>query len=317
MAVAAIDPVVVPSGAGSREPLDLGAKSLNLQILEYPQVSVHQCAVRFGSQTVRSVFEKLAERGRPSSFEEINLADNLINDEGAQFLADGLAGNKSLKRLILARTGIATKGFQSLGPLLAQSPTLDDLVLSGNICDAAGVQGAFCEGLQKNTSLKSLYIAACRLGDPGAKALCEGPLKQHSSLLHVSLAYNRLNASVVPSINAMLAANKVLQYLDLSANSFAAEGATALAKGLKSNKTLQKLSLAQNAIRAPGAKVLSEHFMSPEGKSLEFLDLRHNSVGYQGVKDIREMCGRPIDSDEHNDGWLMVFGERQLYVSGL
>jgi len=317
MAVTAIDPVVVPSGAGSREPLDLGAKALNLQILENPQVSIHQCAVRFGSQTVRSVFEKLAERGRPSSFEEINLADNLINDEGAQFLADGLAGNKSLKRLILARTGIATKGFQSLGPLLAQSPSLDDLVLSGNLCDAAGVQGAFCEGLQKNTSLKSLYIAACRLGDTGVKALCDGPLKNHSSLLHVSLAYNRLNASVVPSINAALASNKVIQYLDLSGNSLAADGAVELAKGLKANKTLQKLSVAQNCIRAQGAKPLCDHFSSPEGAGLVFLDLRHNSVGYAGVAEIRAKLGRPIDSDEHNDGWLMVFGERQLYVSGL
>lgn len=312
-----IDPVVVPSGAGSREPLDLGAKSLDLQRLENPQVSVYQCSVRFGSQAVRSVFEKLEERGRHSTFEEINLADNLIGDEGAQFLAAGLAGNTSLKQLSIARTGIAAKGFQALGPLLAQSPTLDDLVLSGNICDAAGVQGAFCDGLQKNTNLKSLYLAACRLGDEGVKALCDGPLKGHTSLQHVSLSYNRLNASVVASINAALATNKVLQYLDLSGNSLGKDGAQALAQGLKGTKTLQKLSVAQNCIYAVGAKALSEHFMSPDGANLTFLDLRHNSVGYHGVREIREMCGRPIDSAEHNDGWLMVFGERQLYVSGL
>jgi len=317
MAAAVIDPVVVPSGAGSREPLDLGAKSLNLQILENPQVSVYQCSVRFGSQTVRSVFEKLAERGRPSTFEEINLADNLIGDEGAQFLADGLKGNTSLKRLIIARSGIGANGVQALGPLVAQSPTLDDLVLSGNNCDAAGVEGAFCDGLQKNTSLKSLYLAACRLGDQGVKALCDGPLKQHASLQHVSLSYNRLNASVVASINGALATNKVLQYLDLSGNSLGKEGAQALAQGLKATKTLQKLSVAQNCIYGPGAKALSEHFMSPDGANLTFLDLRHNSVGYHGVREIREMCGRPIESEEHNDGWLMVFGERQLYVSGL
>jgi len=313
----AIDPVVVPSGAGSREPLDLGAQSLNLQRLENPQVSVYQCSVRFGSQTVRSIFEKLAERGRPSTFEEINLADNLIGNEGAQFLAAGLAGNTSLKQLNIARTGIAAEGFQALGPLLANSPTLEDLVLSGNICDASGVEGAFSNGLQSNTTLKSLYIAACRLGDQGVKALCDGPLKGHTSLQHVSLSYNRLESSVVASINAALATNKVLQYLDLSGNSLGKEGAQALAQGLKGTKTLQKLSVAQNCIYAVGAKALSEHFMSPEGANLTFLDLRHNSVGYHGVREIREMCGRPIDSAEHNDGWLMVFGERQLYVSGL
>jgi len=273
--------------------------------------------VRFGSQTVRSVFEKLAERGRPSSFEEINLADNLIGNEGAQFLAAGLAGNTSLKRLNVARTGIAAEGFQALGPLLANSPTLEDLVLSGNICDASGVEGSFCDGLQSNTTLKSLYIAACRLGDQGVKALCDGPLKGHASLQHVSLSYNRLNASVVASINAALASNKVLQHLDLSGNSLGKEGAQALAQGLKGTKTLEKLSVAQNCIYAVGAKALSEHFMSPDGANLTFLDLRHNSVGYHGVREIREMCGRPIDSAEHNDGWLMVFGERQLYVSGL
>jgi Ran GTPase-activating protein (RanGAP) involved in mRNA processing and transport len=312
---AVINPVSVPTGAGSREVIDVGAAKLHLQKLENPQASLYQCSIRYGSQTVRSIFEKLAEQGKSSVYEEINLSDNIIGEEGARFLAEGLKGNTNIKTLLLPRTGINAAGFSALGGLLADSPALESAVLSGNICDAAGVQGRFADGLQKS-SLKSIYLAACRLGDAGVKSLCEGPLKAHPSLQHVSLAYNRLEPTIVPSLAAMLSSNKVIEYIDLSGNSLGPEGAVALAQALTSNKTLKKLSLAQNMILLKGAMALSEHFLSPAGSALEFLDLRHNRVGYHGVRQIREKAGRPIDSEETNDGWLMVFGERQLYVSG-
>lgn len=315
MAVVAINPVSVPTGAGSREVLDVGAPRLHLQKLENPQASVHQCAQRYGSQTVRSIFEKLAEQHTEPVFEEIELSDNILGDDGARYLAEGLKGNKSIKKLVLARTQIKAAGFSALGGLLADAPSLEQCVLSGNITDAAGVQGAFSEGLQKS-SVKALFVAACRLGDEGVKSLCDGPLKAHASLQFISLAYNRLSPAVVPNLNAMLASNKVLEYVDLSGNSLGPEGAVKVAEGLKSNKTLKKMSLAQNMILEKGATALAEHFLSPEGNALEFLDLRHNKVGYHGVRRIRETAGKPIDSEDTNDGWLMVFGTRQLYVSG-
>lgn len=312
MAVVA-EMVSVPSSIGTREPIDLAQPVLNWQKLDNPQVSLLHCSMRFGTQGVRSMFEKLVEKERASTFEEINLSDNLIGDEGAALLAAGLEGNASLKRLLLPRTGIKAEGVQCMGKLLASAPNLDVLILSGNYCDKEGVSGAFSEGLAKNKTLKSLCLADCRLGDKGVEAL-RGPAMAHPCLEHLSLAYDRLEHTVVPLLP--LAPKGALRFLDLSGNSLGPEGAVALADSLKSSKSkLEKISVAQNMIKLKGAKALSEHFVSKEGQVLEFLDLRHNAVGYRGVKEIREKLGKNMDTD--NDGWLMLFGTRQLFVSGL
>lgn len=311
-----IMPVSLPTNAGTRETLDLGYPVLNLQKLEDPKVSIHQCAQKYGSQAIRSIFEKLEERSATSVFEEINLSDNIIGDEGAKFLKEGLSGNGKLKRLLLPRTQIRTEGFQSIGGLIGKSPSLEMVILSGNLGDAAGVDGEFKTGLSKNKSLKSLCLAACRLGDQGVTTLCDGPLKTHPSLEHVSLNYNRLQNAVCEGIVKMLSVNQTLEYLDLCGNSIGPEGAEELVKGLTANKgKLRRLGLGQNEIRLRGAKALSTYFMSPQGKTLEFLDLRHNRVTFPGVIEIRTMLKKPLDDDDHNKGWMINFGERQLMLN--
>lgn len=309
-------PVSLPTSAGTRETLDLGYPVLNLQKLEDPKVSIHACAQKYGSQAIRSIFEKLEERSSAPPFEEINLSDNIIGDEGAKFLKDGLSANGKLKRLLLPRTQIRSAGFQAIGDLVGTLPSLEMLVLSGNLADAEGVDKQFGLGLSKNKSLKSLCLAACRLGDQGVTSLCDGPLKTHPSLSHVSLNYNRLEDKVCASFVKMLAANRTLEYLELCGNSIGPEGAEILVKALIANKgKLRRLGLAQNSMRLQGAKVLCTHFMSSKGESLEFLDLRHNCVTYPGVFEIRQMLKKPLDDDEHNKGWMLNFGERQLMLN--
>merc|ERR1740129_2308948 len=146
------------------------------------------------------------------------------------------------------------------------------------------MEGEFCKGLSANKSLRSLVMAACRLGDKGAAHLFTGPLKSHPKLEHVCLTYNRLEAETAKSVSQALAANQALRYLDLCGNSLGPEGAVVLVEGLKANKgRLQRLGLAQNEIRLKGARALCKHFMAAEGASLTFLDLRHNNVTYRGM----------------------------------
>jgi len=314
MAAAVAYPTLpMPTSLGTREVVDLSAKEFNLQRLEHPNVCLHQCGTKYGSQLVRAIFEKLEVRSLKSGFEEINLNDNKIGDEGAKFLADGLAGNKAIKKLYLARCDMGAEGFKDMGRLIADAPALDEVLLSSNACDKDGLKGAFSDGLAKNTNLKSLYLGVLRLGNEGIKPLCDGPLKAHPSLQHLSLTYNRIDVEGVAYLNAALASNKVLSYLDLSGNSLGPDGATALVTGLKTNKALKKLSVAQNMIRFEGAKALSMFFNSAEGKRIEFLDLRHNSVTYKGFNDLRKALGRP--GDEEPGAWLFLFGERQLFVN--
>ncbi|CAK9080101.1 Protein NLRC3 [Durusdinium trenchii] len=308
-------PVSLPTSAGTREVLDLGYPVLNLQKLDDPKVSLHQCSQKYGPQGIRSIFEKLQERLKEPQFEELNLSDNHVGDEGADYLKDGLKNSNTLKRLLMPRTGLKTNGFQSIGELLHHCPSLEMLVLSSNLADPAGVEGTFTAGLSKNKSLKSLCLAACRLGNTGVAQLCAGPLASHGALEHVSFSYNRLEDEVCSSVIKMLATNTKLRNLELNGNSLGTQAALDLVKGLASNKTLQKLGLAQNSIMEKGAAALSNHFVCDKGQNLVYLDLRYNKVGYYGCVEIRKMIKKPMDDDEANKGWMINFGERQLMLN--
>eukprot|EP00438_Fugacium_kawagutii_P018875 Skav221121 [mRNA] locus=scaffold233:351603:358601:- [translate_table: standard] len=299
-------PVSLPTSAGTREVLDLGYPLLNLQKLDNPQVSIHQCSQKYGPQAIRSIFEKLQERLKEPQFEELNLSDNHVGDEGAESLKNGLKNSNTLKRLLMPRTGLRTKGFQHMGELLQNAPTLEMLVLSSNMADPQGVEGSFTTGLAKNKSLKSLCLAACRLHNAGVGHLCAGPLANHPSLEHVSFSYNRLEDAVCSSVVKMLATNTKLKFLELNGNSLGVAAAEELLKGLQANKTLEKLGLAQNSIMPKGATALSKHFVSEKGKNLVYLDLRYNKVGYYGCVDIRKMINKPMDDDEANKGWMIL-----------
>jgi Ran GTPase-activating protein (RanGAP) involved in mRNA processing and transport len=314
-------PISIPTELGAREVLDVGVPTFSLQKIENPQASLHQCASRYGAQTIRSIFEKLEQKDVTASFQELNLADNNIGDEGAEWLMKGLTSTttsgesvgKNLKVLLMPRTRMGAKGIQAMGELIGSSKSLENVILSGNDCDAEGVQGKFCEGLAANASVKSLCLAACRLGNEGAAALSEGPLKSHPCLGHISLSYNRLEAAAAKSFAAMLAVNKALRFLDISCNSIGPDGALALVEGLKKNGgRLQRLSVSQNEIQVKGVKAFCDLFMSPQGKNLEYLDLRHNMVKYKEIVQLRKDLGRPMDGPE---GWMLLFGERQLLLN--
>jgi Ran GTPase-activating protein (RanGAP) involved in mRNA processing and transport len=313
--VAPVMPVAVATSLGGREVLDAGVSTLNLQKLENPQASLHQCATKYGPDTLRSMFKKIQEKDIEPTFEEINLSDNLIGDEGAQWLKLGLSGNTSLKTLLLPRTGMTATGVKDIGTLMGELPNVETVVLSSSTVDSDGLTGEFCEGLSKNKSLKSLYLAVCRLGDKGIASLCAGPLKNHPTLEHISLNYNRLEVGAAKNLATMLGTNQKLRFLDLCGNSMGPEGAKVICQGLKANKgALQKLGFAQNAIKYEGGKALIEFFLS--GKSLEFLDLRHNRIGFRDMMKLRELLEKDMDSK--SDGWLYLFENctRQLFVSG-
>jgi len=323
MAVAGpIDPVSVPTSHGAREVLDLGQRVLDLQKIDNPQASLHACASKYGAQAIRSLFEKLERKDAVMNFEEMNLSDNNIGDEGCQWLMVGLSSKtksgdlvgKNLKSLIMPRARFGAQGMKAIGGVLAASPSLENVILSSNICDAEGVAGDFCTGLGKNRSVKSLCLAACRLGDKGVAALSEGPLRSHPALEHLSLQYNRLEEAAAKSLCAMLAVNQALRFLDLSGNSLGPGGALALVEGVKKNKgRLQRLAVSQNELQAKGVKALSQLFVSDEGKHLIYLDLRHNAVPFHDMAKIREELGRPMD--DKSEGWMLVFGHRQLLLN--
>lgn len=312
MAAAVVaEPVGLPTTHGGREQFDLAATVLNLQKLEDPQVSVQHCSERYGPQVLRSIFEKLQERSMEPAFEVLNLSDNNIGNEGAKYLEEGLRGNKTLKRLLLPRTGLGPEGFASVGTLLAGNTSVEALVVSGNNADPAGAEG-IAKGLQSNKALRSVTISACRIGSLGAQSVARA-LTAHPQLEHLALAYNRIESPAMPAIKNLLNTSQSLRFLDLGGNSIGPDGAVQLADALKKAK-ITKLSVSTNGIELKGAKALVTHFASAEGKAIEYLDLRHNLVTYRGVVELREFLKKPM-GDDSDLGWMMLFEGRQLLLN--
>jgi len=310
--MAAADVVSVSTSLGNRELIALDSR-LDLQKLESPQVSLFQCAQRFGPQTIRRLFEKIAERQQDSPFEELNLQDNNLGDEGALYLRKGLAGSR-VRRLILLRANVGAAGFAEMGKLLADAPLLEELLLGGNEAGPEALGEDFCAGLAQNASIRSLVLSHNRLCDSGIVSLCKGPLRSHPSLEHIGLSYNRLGVPAIRLLNEVLAKNRELKHLDLGGNSLGEEGAELLVEGLKKNGgRIQKLNVDRNSLQLRGALAFTRFFGSTAGESLVYLDVRHNRIGQRGCVQIRKELGRP------EDGCTLMFdnGDRQLLISGL
>jgi len=353
--------VALPTSGGVRKSIDLGANSLNLQPgIEAPNATLNEVGNRHGPQLLASIFQNLSSRGLACSFEEINLSDNYIGDEGAAHLLKGLGADKKpreatpacgetttnllgnffgggntatfqpevieeesvetgqtkscvVKKVFCQRSQIGAAGFGSLGNLLAVNDSIEELVLDNNPCGKMGLAGDFSAGLSTNKTLRSLRLGSCRLGSEGIRPLCDGPLKVHPKLEHLELMYNRIDIVGVKYLNAVWNEWTALRYLDLSANALGPDGAVALAEGLKAGKgQLQKLSVAQNMIKFEGTKALALYFNSPEGRKMEYMDLRFNILSHRGFVEMRKLLGRNMDEE---DSWLLMFGTRQLFMN--
>ncbi|CAF3876227.1 unnamed protein product, partial [Rotaria sp. Silwood1] len=66
---------------------------------------------------------------------ELSLYDNPIGDIGAQYLADALKANETLKYLSLSGTQIGDNGIQHLALALRDNKTLDRVFLPKNISE--------------------------------------------------------------------------------------------------------------------------------------------------------------------------------------
>lgn len=87
---------------------------------------------------------------------ELNLADNMLGDDGVEGLAAGLPGHPCLESLVLDGNDVGLDGTQSLCEALLQNASLRTLALRRNslLADSAEVRGDF---------FFSLFFISCRL----------------------------------------------------------------------------------------------------------------------------------------------------------
>jgi Ran GTPase-activating protein (RanGAP) involved in mRNA processing and transport len=160
-------------------------------------------------------FSNLLSGGRAisSSLENLNLAQNYLQDDGCLFLASALTTNTTLKSLTLAETRLKSHAVcAALATALTENATLERLNLPDNRVRDEGcilLAGA----LRVNTSLKALNLFANHIGDTGAVAMAQA-LQENSTLEQLNLASNHgMGHPSYKALETMLETNVVLQHL--------------------------------------------------------------------------------------------------------
>ena len=219
-----------------------------------------------------------------TSLSSLDLAENSIDNEGANSLAQALRVNISLSSLDLAENSIDNEGANSLAQALRVNTSLSSLDLSRN---SIGNEGAnsLAQALRVNTSLSSLDLAENSIGYEGANSLAQA-LRVNTSLSSLDLAYNSSGNEGANSLAEALRVNTSLSSLDLSRNSIGNEGANSLAQALRVNTSLSSLGLACNSSGNEGANSLAEALRV--NTSLSSLDLAWNSIGNEGANSLAQ-----------------------------
>eukprot|EP00927_Polykrikos_kofoidii_P042336 TRINITY_DN36226_c0_g1_i1.p1 TRINITY_DN36226_c0_g1~~TRINITY_DN36226_c0_g1_i1.p1 ORF type:complete len:660 (+),score=112.73 TRINITY_DN36226_c0_g1_i1:267-2246(+) len=256
----------------------------------------------------------------------LGLSGNLIGPEGARELAEELEANKSLESLVLgvSELGPQGRGFRpnsigaeglramlealqrntsptltslslcntSLGPeagahfaaFLERENTLLHLDISSNPLSSEGV----CSLLPQCVQLRVLDIAdtGCR-GELIHSQLC-AMLQRSTSLTHLSLAQNPLEARPLRRIARAVANCESLVSLSLERTSMDTEAVTVLADALLAApvQSLTELDLSDNQLCQVEAATALAHAMAKS--VLQVLRLNRNSLGDVGVRELAD-----------------------------
>ncbi len=219
-------------------------------------LSLHKC-----SRLDASVAAVLAQAVLAGAVRDVDLSECTFAAGAMQTLLQQLILHSSLgtpevgqalRSLSLRSCSITAAAANSLADLMATSPSLTTLNLSGNVAlgDAGAAQIA--RALAQCRTLRSLDLSGCEIGPEGCGQLAAG-----------------------------LAECPGLQRLALADNHVGAEGLLALAAALQrqgSNAGLQHLALDGNHIR--GASLQQQQQLPP---SLRSLSVSRNNLGDAGV----------------------------------
>eukprot|EP00462_Mataza_sp_D1_P022134 CAMPEP_0175130184 /NCGR_PEP_ID=MMETSP0087-20121206/5873_1 /TAXON_ID=136419 /ORGANISM="Unknown Unknown, Strain D1" /LENGTH=755 /DNA_ID=CAMNT_0016412389 /DNA_START=934 /DNA_END=3201 /DNA_ORIENTATION=+ len=149
----------------------------------------------------------------------VSLADKYLQDNGCVELCVNLQGKRTLTSLDLRGNDIGTKGFEALGRLLVDTPSLRSLCLEWN-------------NLGEHTSIECISHALCH---------CD-------TICHLDLRNNKLDAHGAVQLAYVLKNNTSLNSLDLRWNHIGSSGGVALAEALAHNTSLTSLPLSGNKV---------------------------------------------------------------------
>ncbi|XP_072110940.1 leucine-rich repeat-containing protein 34 isoform X7 [Mobula birostris] len=184
---------------------------------------------------------------------------NDIGSSGAEWIAEALQVNQSLKHLRINGNKIGNKGGMHFATMLQLNKTLESVDLGD--CDL-GIQSliGLATVLNHNKSLKAINV-----GRPLVYTLQEEMTVHMANMLQVNQSLQELHLAKMgikdfgaQQLSERLVNNKTLRFLDLRCNQISCDGAKFLAELLRHNTPLKILDLAANRIGDDGLVYISE-----------------------------------------------------------
>ncbi|XP_003228827.3 NLR family member X1 [Anolis carolinensis] len=100
----------------------------------------------------------------------LRLADNPLTEQGARYLAEGIAGNRSLRQLSLLHTSLGNRGVEVITQHLAQNKHLKELDVAYNsVTDETAL--ALVEEVKRHPTLNMVHLYFNEISEEGKQAL--------------------------------------------------------------------------------------------------------------------------------------------------
>ena len=231
------------------EGTSLGSQGISL-VIKGLSSNTNLLSINLASNEISSGLVLELVRVLPTtSIMSLNLSQNSLKNEGAEYISKYIYGNFGhfkLKKLSISKADISTQGFTRIFSALTYNPTLEYLSVSHNSFQR-GLPSTFSPMLRNNYGLKVLKLGNCSISNREAFVFSEG-----------------------------LSSNRGLTQLDLENNFIEDEGAEKIAKGLRRNSKVKKLNLSGNRIRDKGGVALGN--LLAVNRNLEEVHLKQNLI---------------------------------------
>lgn len=218
---------------------------------------------------------------------DLNLSNNRIGSEGITYIANMLCHNTGLRHLNLSGNNLYDDIIETLMESLERNKYLEEINLSKNKFSEKGGQ-IFGPAISANDSLQILDLSWNYIRLKGGVAIAKG-LKDNVRLKVCRLAYNGFGEEGGQAIADVLLHNSVLLELDLTGNRISEGCISQIAKALLVNETLQILRLGKNPIMTTGAISLATSISANENCAITRFDLADIAVEYEFLRIINDI----------------------------
>ena len=245
-----------------------------------------------------SAFILLRALKKLTKLEEFNLCNNNVGEQAAEYLADVVENNRSIKTLRLGgnnlqratniilqtlkristlrildldNNNITGRGAEDIANVIRNNTFLEELGLGSNDLKSSAI--VILQALRKTKTLKILNLENNKMTSEVTKVLAE-IIRNNSDLEWLYLSNNDFK-SYADEVLQALKENSKLKALDLDSNNMTETTAESIADVIKKNPSLEQLCLADNDLKLSTNVILQA---LQENSKLKVLNLSKNNM---------------------------------------